>query len=1101
MRKLFIFILFFPIIIFAQDTRQYEIGLPLVRNYSPKEYKAFSQNWGFVQDSRGVLYFANGDGILEYDGVQWRLIKLPKEYTISSIAIDNDNRIYVGSSSEFGYLAPSKNGELKFHSLLNKFSEKDRKFKFIRNLYIAQNKVYFIAGDKLFCWNNEKLKSWRLSKPCYCYKFGDCIFVWQQYVGLKAIKDDSFIRINGGEFFSERSIQNILPYKNDRMLVVTRDSGLYLMSDPFKLKRGQFPTIVKFYNQADYYNQINQLLYSAVLKSGNYAFATKRGGTVIMNSDGTLVQALDKSAGVQNETHNSVGQDMQNALWLSLDNGITRADISSPLSFWNDNLGLKGSVLKVTRFKNKIFAGTWQGLFYHTFSPENFLLTENGNDRNISQFEPVSGITSTTWDLLVVKNEKDRSKDKLLAATSNGLYEVDFNSAKLIVSGNIIKLLQSEKDPSVIFVGTEEGVKCISVKYSKNDLKFNDEGKLHGCEDKVLNFEEDKSGNIWVTSEFSGLYKLEFIKRINNKIAFPLKENTTYSCIHFDKSNGVPDEFSIIYKIKNKIVLLSTDRFYFPVKVKKGNETFIKFISDNSFLSYLRNRSLMINNLMEDNKGNIWAQLVNKSLGKKTLLEAIPLKNGYYTLNLNPFKPIPQMEINSIFPESDNTTWFGGDDGLVKYDGNVKYEYNQVFHALIRKVILDRDSVLFSGTYFKNMNDSGVCSGLDLIQPEELKPVISFPYNSITFEYAAPSFYDESSRLFKIYLEGFDRKWSEWTNVARKEYTNLPPGEYKFHIIAKNIFDTQSSEAIYEFEIRPPWYRTWAAYIFYLGGLVFLFFSIIRFSNKRLRDAKIKLEDIVQERTSEINSKNKELEKEKEKSDKLLLNILPFKIAQELKANGNAKTKFFEQVSVMFSDFKDFTVIAQQLEHEELIDELNRCFMFFDDVCVRHNVEKIKTVGDSYMCAGGIPMKNTTNPIDIILAAFEMRDFISRLKKEQSMQKRALWKIRIGIHTGPIISGVVGKKKYAYDIWGDTVNTASRLEQTSHPNQINISGVTYELVKDFFDCTYRGKVPVKHKGEIDMYFADRIKDELSVDDEGRIPNQKFWELYETLNQL
>ena len=153
------------------------------------------------------------------------------------------------------------------------------------------------------------------------------------------------------------------------------------------------------------------------------------------------------------------------------------------------------------------------------------------------------------------------------------------------------------------------------------------------------------------------------------------------------------------------------------------------------------------------------------------------------------------------------------------------------------------------------------------------------------------------------------------------------------------------------------------------------------------------------------------MRKEKEKADKLLLNILPFKIAEELKANGNAKTKTFEQVTVLFSDFKDFTVIAQQMEPQELISDLNRCFIFFDDVCVRHNIEKIKTVGDSYMCAGGVPMKNKTNPVDMILAAFEMRDFISRLKKEQSSKGHTLWKIRIGINTGPIISGCGWKEK------------------------------------------------------------------------------------------
>ena len=585
------------------------------------------------------------------------------------------------------------------------------------------------------------------------------------------------------------------------------------------------------------------------------------------------------------------------------------------------------------------------------------------------------------------------------------------------------------------------------------------------------------------------------LKKQNNKITFPL----SYSFNHYTTSSGIPEGLCQMYKVKNTIVVISKHGIYFPMETIKDNKTIIKFTHDVSFLSKAQNSSSFINFLVEDKKGNIWLQLMNKALGTKTILEAIPLKNGYYSIKLNPFKPIPQTEIYSIFPETDNITWFGGDDGLVKYDGNVNYEYNKEFNSLIRKVILERDSVLFGGAFYKDVNDSGEYSGLSLSQTEKMKPQIEFALNSVTFEFSASTYYDETARKFKIYLEGFDKKWSEWTNETKKEYTNLPPGEYKFHVIAKNIFDAQSNEAIYEFEILPPWYRTWFAYFIYLCGIIFVFFSIIRFSNKRLRDAKIKLEDVIRERTSEINDQKKELEKEKEKSDKLLLNILPFKIAEELKVNGHAKTKFFDQVTVLFSDFKDFTVIAQQLEHEELIAELNRCFMFFDDVCVRHNVEKIKTVGDSFMCAGGIPIKNTTNPVDVILAAFEMRDFISNLKKEQATKGRTLWKIRIGVNTGEIISGVVGKKKFAYDIWGDTVNTASRLEQASLPNKINISGSTYELVKDFFDCTPRGKIPVKHKGEIDMYFANFINKDLSIDDEGRIPNQKFWELYEKFN--
>jgi class 3 adenylate cyclase len=1096
----FIFIILLPFFSDAQSNRQYEIGLPLIRNYPPKEYKGFSQNWGFVQDQRGVLYFANGDGVLEYDGVHWRVIKISNDYTVSSVTIDNQDRVYVGSTSEFGYLAPTKNGELKYVSLIGKFSEKDKKFNYILKLLPVNGSIYFITGEKLFRWSNNNIKTWKLKRPCSCIKFGKSIIVWQKNVGLKSVLNDTLINLKGGEYFADMSVQNILPYKNNRMLVVTRDSGLYLMSDPFKLHKNQYPVIVKFFNQADYFFQANQLLYSTELSNGYYAFASMRGGTAIMDSKGMLVQILDKAAGLQNETHNAVGQDRQNSLWLSMDNGITRADISSPLSFWNDDMGLKGSVLSVIRFKDKIYAGTWQGLFYHSYTPESFY-SEDGAITSISRFETLNGIKSTTWDMIVVKNEKDRSKDKLLVAASGGVYEVDLYSAKLISSGTSYRFFRSEMDPSKVFVGTDEGIRCISINYKGDEIIFSNEGLLKGFDEKIVNFGEDREGRLWITTEFSGIYMLEFKKRIGKQISLPLNSVSSYKFSHFDTTSGAPSVYSTIYKIKNKLVFISEDGFYYPVeKTKANNISEFHFVRDNTFISDIQNGSAFINYLVEDKKGNLWIQLTDKDLGKKILIEAKYKKDGSYEIKSNPFKQIPQMEMYSIFPESDNVTWFGGDDGLVKYDGNTNFEYNQESRTLIRKVILERDSVLFWGTYYKTVSDSGECAGLDTLQLDELKPEISFAFNSLTFEYASPSYFDESSKLYKIYLEGFDKKWSEWTNETKKEYTNLPPGSYKFHVVSKNIFDAVSAEAVYEFEILPPWYRTWIAYIIYVMGFAFIIYSAIRFSNRRLRDAKIKLEEVVKDRTSEINRQKKEIEKEKEKSDKLLLNILPFKIAEELKVNGHAKTKFFDQVSVMFSDFKDFTVIAQQLEPQDLIAELNRCFVFFDDVCVRHNIEKIKTIGDSFMCAGGIPIKNKTNPVDVVLAAFEMRDFISRLKKEQSEKGKTLWKIRIGINTGPIISGVVGKKKFAYDIWGDTVNTASRLEQSSFPNKINISEDTYGYVKDFFECTYRGKIPVKHKGEIDMYFAERIKKELCVDDEGRIPNQIFWELYEKLNQ-
>jgi adenylate cyclase len=238
-----------------------------------------------------------------------------------------------------------------------------------------------------------------------------------------------------------------------------------------------------------------------------------------------------------------------------------------------------------------------------------------------------------------------------------------------------------------------------------------------------------------------------------------------------------------------------------------------------------------------------------------------------------------------------------------------------------------------------------------------------------------------------------------------------------------------------------------------------------------------------------------QLEAERRKSDELLLNILPEKIADELKQTGKVKPVHYESASVLFTDFKDFTKIAEQLTPEELFDELDYCFSFFDMVCETHNLEKLKTIGDSYMCVAGIPLPKATHAIDAVLAALQMKTFIDWRKLEKSQSNHSYWEIRIGIHSGPLLAGVIGQKKFSYDVWGDTVNTASRMESSSVAGAINISQATYELVKDFFECEYRGEIVAKNKGSIDMYFVTGIKKHLSLDPLGIVPNDEFYALY------
>jgi adenylate cyclase len=227
-----------------------------------------------------------------------------------------------------------------------------------------------------------------------------------------------------------------------------------------------------------------------------------------------------------------------------------------------------------------------------------------------------------------------------------------------------------------------------------------------------------------------------------------------------------------------------------------------------------------------------------------------------------------------------------------------------------------------------------------------------------------------------------------------------------------------------------------------------------------------------QKQKKQLQEKNRQIQDEQQRSDELLLNILPAAIAEELKMGGKAKARRYDQASVLFVDFKSFTKISEQLSPEELVAELDHYFKAFDFIIGQYKLEKIKTIGDAYMVASGLSDR-ITSPLNIVRAAVEMQEFLSDMKYEKNIQNKPIFEARMGIHTGPVVAGVVGVKKFAYDIWGDTVNIAARVQEASEPNEINITEAVYNEIRYSFTCQYRGRLPAKNKGDIDMYYVGK----------------------------
>jgi class 3 adenylate cyclase len=352
--------------------------------------------------------------------------------------------------------------------------------------------------------------------------------------------------------------------------------------------------------------------------------------------------------------------------------------------------------------------------------------------------------------------------------------------------------------------------------------------------------------------------------------------------------------------------------------------------------------------------------------------------------------------------------------------------------------------------------------------------------HSIRFRFTGLEMQIRPEPLFRYRILPGREDWTDWHRNRNYTIPGLKSGNYTIEAEAMDLYGRTSTPGRLEFSVATPIYARWYALLLY--GMLFLvgLFLIRKWRLLGYQRAESRI-------SARMESRIQSLAAEKEQSDKLVAEILPQETANQLKHKGKAKWDKYERATVLFSDIQGFTQIAEEMNPEALIDELDHFFFHFDSVVEKYNIEKIKTIGDAYMAAGGIPHKNSTNPVEVVLAALEMQSYMQQLKSS----KADIWDLRIGIHTGPVIAGVVGHKKVSYDLWGDTVNTASRMESSGIPGKINISSITYGMVKDFFLCEYRGKLPVKYKGNIDMYFVNGLRPELSVDLK-EIPNKRFF---------
>ncbi len=796
--------------LYSQPVSGPETGLPFIQNFTAKEYGLHPQNWVSAQDARGIMYFANTGGLLEFDGVNWRRHELFESLTIVSMAIDRQGNIFLGGRGEFGYLEVDSSGQFIYMSLLKYLPEEIKSIRMVWETISTTHGVYFRSKYHILRWNGISLKTWE-TKTSFSHLAAvrDTVYVLEKGSGLKILLNDSLQIIPGGALFADKAMNVILPYDTSRLLLGTRNDGLYIFD-------GQ--EMARFKTEADMFFRENQLYHGVRLlgKEAKWALATTRAGLLILNKAGKVLRHLNKDLGLAANKVHFVLQDRQGALWLSLNNGISRVEIASPFAIFDQRLGIEGTPHVMARYQGDLFIGTNRGLFRQDKGPSKI------QNRPLAgqNFTAVQGVTGQVWALHATGSQ-------LLVGTGGGIFSIQNKKAGLIASLPNATYCFYRGDENLIFAGTRNGL--VVLKATNQNWVF--AGKVQNISEAVSTIAGDKKGNLWLGTAFQGLRKV----LINNQA--PLSSRV----IKYGKEHGLPGGMNYVYPVDGQ-VKIGTFKGLFHF-----SEAMQKFIPDSSLGTFLTDSTLTINRLAQDKKGDIWVMAGNKN----SRLYHGRLTDGNYVWLNRPFRRLKDMNsVLEIYPEPNGFVWFlGRDEKIYRFDPNFTQKFKDTFSALVRRVrTIPGDSLIWGGS---------LQSPSIKLSP---KATLSFTENSVRFEYAAPSYDQPEANRYQTKLEGYDSGFHPWTAETKKDYTGLPAGTYTFRVIAKNIYGDTSSEGRFIITVLAPWYQSWWAYILYLAIAVLIVVLIVKIRIVSLKQKTRQLESLVDDRTRIIREQAEKLE-------------------------------------------------------------------------------------------------------------------------------------------------------------------------------------------------------------------------------------------------
>ncbi|WP_165933475.1 sensor histidine kinase [Arundinibacter roseus] len=767
-----------------------EMGNPIAELHTAREYNAHGQNFAMVQDKRGLMYFGNFAGILEYDGMTWRTITTKNYAKVSALYLDPSGRIFVGANGEFGYLQPDAKGTLFFKSISDSLKTA---FGEILTIVGKPEGIYFVSKKNVYLWkNNRVVKEWYTDDPILsAFEVSGQMFFYQKNKGITRFNGKSITKIPVNPRLNAfLDVTSMLPLDAQSTLIVTSNQGLFQVKNNY---------IDQFKTPANAYLITNQISAGARLSSNLVALATLQGGIVLMDSLGIIRQII-RGDMFEEAQVNSLFEAQGGILWMALNNGLAQVDIPSPMSVFDDAANVKGAVNHLLRYQGEMYLGTLNGLF-----------VVNG-----FRAQQISGLNASCFYLA-------EASGGLLAATSKGVYRISGGRAQPLTNDFAVYLYPLRSRPGFVLVGLENGLAILDL--SRKSYKL-----VPGLDDQIVGVAEDTNGNVWLETLSKGLYRTD-------------PQFRSLSLYGIDK--GLKTLlYNQVYQSSQGLLAWNKNGIFRYNVEKDSFESFNLFKTDSTAAAYWKGE------LVEDRSGNFWT-----TRGDEKFVTLYKKQSaGQYEEIVKPFRAFSDRTFKVIYPDADSIVWFGGPEGAIRFDLRQSDDFLKTFPAIIRK-INNKTDTLFNGFF-----QPGTTVKNTVVNPTGTR--ISYAENDISFVFSAPSYNVGEELMFRFYLENYDETWSDWTTQNQKEYTNLSPGRYVFRVKSRNIYNSESEEAVFQFVIERPWYRMWWAFVLYFLVFVAVLSYLIRWRLRALVKEKDQLENMITERTEEISSQKEELEKQ-----------------------------------------------------------------------------------------------------------------------------------------------------------------------------------------------------------------------------------------------